>query len=201
MNRILLTSFILIFIVAVAVIGWRTFTPTPKPALQAAPKPLAARPTPPKKRLAPEGTYFLLQPASLTTSAGVIGFWPGAKVTLIKQDGSSSTVTDGEHQFDIESSHLTNDLDIAARVAQADSDIQKKIEEQIEKWREEHEKQQQDEIALLEKQEKEQKGKQPAARGSNPLESGPHDSTKAKKHTDANGRTYWIDVQGRRHYD
>jgi len=128
-----------------------------KPLQSPAPQPVVARPMLPKKRLAPEGTCFLLQRASVTTDSTVVGFPPGTKVFMVKQDGSTSTVTDGEYGFDIPSSQLTNDLDIATRIAKSDLAAQRKIAELIAKSVQEHEKQQQDEIATLEKQRRERR--------------------------------------------
>jgi hypothetical protein len=68
----------------------------------------------------------------------VIGFAPGTKVTLVEQAGSVSTVTDGEYQFKVPSSQLTNDLDIAASVAKADQTTQAQIAASTAKWRQEY---------------------------------------------------------------
>ena len=171
-------------IVAVGILGylaWRWFAPAapqrvPVPAAQtqrpaAKPKPVAARPAPAKRvvarstpgpavahepRLAPEGTFFLLQRASLPIDSGVIGFAPGTKVTLVEQAESVSTVTDGEYQFKVPSSQLTNDLDIAASVANADQTAQAQIAESAAKWTQEYSKRQRDAFIASE-QEKEQK--------------------------------------------
>src|SRR5260370_36243807 len=87
--------------------------PTPKRlAQQPAPQPTPARPITPQRRLAPEGTYFLLERASLRIDSGVIGFAPGTKVTLLEQGDSANTVTDGQYQFTVPLSQLTNHLAI-----------------------------------------------------------------------------------------
>jgi|SRR5919201_1704796 hypothetical protein len=165
-----------IFTVIIGVVGWRLFAPAPRPVQRsvpdhqlAAPRPiqrpvtkpqlaasqsiqrpvakpaLAAHPTPPK-RLAPEGTYFLLQRSSLTTNSGVIGFAPGTKVTLVGRNGSTITVTDGKYQLNVEASQLTNDLAIATTVAQSDFTAQKKIANIIETYVKEYSKQQQSDL-------------------------------------------------------
>jgi hypothetical protein len=36
---------------------------------------------------------------------------------------------------------------------------------------------------------------------SNPLERGTYNRTQDQKYTDPSGRTYWIDIRGRKHYD
>jgi hypothetical protein len=138
----------------------------PKPVVKPAPKPVAARASPAQKRLAPDGTFFLLQRASLTTDSTVSGFPPGTMVTVVRPSGSNSTVTDGQYQFDVPSSQLTNDLDIAARLAQADLDAQRKIAAYIANMIQEQEKRQQQDIATLEKQraERERTQRPPARR-------------------------------------
>jgi hypothetical protein len=103
-------------------------------------------------RLAPEGTYFLLQRASLKIDSGVIGFAPGTKVTLVDRNDSMSTVSDGQYQFTVASSQLTNDLDVANSVAQADYAAQTKIAESIAKSVREYEQEQRDEFINSEKE-------------------------------------------------
>jgi hypothetical protein len=183
MNRRLATA--IIALCAIAVFGWRVYssgqktveapatqskpvqTPpsTPKPVQASAfrPKPgqaplsnsVAARAPTSRQRLAPEGTYFFLERASLKTESSIIGFAPGTKVTMIEQRGPTSIVSDGEHQFETASSQLTNDLDIAARVAKADFEAQRKIGEFVAKTVREHDKQQAEEIATFDKQQAE----------------------------------------------
>jgi hypothetical protein len=176
-------------VVAVVIVGymaWRWYAPAPtQPApvapartQQAAPRPAAAarstpakqpvaRPTPARpvaqeRHLAPEGTFFLLQRASLKNDSGVIGFAPGTKVTMVEQGASVSTVTDGEYQFKVPSIQLTNDLDLAASVAKADYTTQAQIAELTAKWAEQYRQQQRDAFIASEK-EKAQKKTRPRA--------------------------------------
>jgi len=183
---------IILGVVAVVIVGyaaWRWFAPAPKqptpaqtqrtatkpkpaaarpiPAKQPAAERLGARPTPARpvaqeRHLAPEGTFFLLQRASLPIDSGVIGFAPGTKVTLVEQGDSASTVTDGQYQFTVQSSQLTNDLDLAASVAKADYTTQAQITELTAKWAQEYSKQQRDAFIASEK-EKAQKKTRPRA--------------------------------------
>ena len=126
--------------------------PPPKPLAQQSPaQPTPARPVTPQRRLAPEGTYFLLERASLRIDSGVIGFAPGTKVTLLEQGNSASKVTDGQYQFEVPPSQLTNDLDIAASVAQSDYAEQARITELTGKWAQEYAQQQRDALAASEK--------------------------------------------------
>ena len=166
----------LLVLLSVAIVGylaWRWFAPTavaptpvqrsnPKPtaaarstrtklAQQGVAKPTPARPAAPQRRLAPEGTFFLLERASLPIDSGVIGFAPGTKVTLVGQGASASTVTDGQYQFEVQSSQLTNDLDIAASIAKADYTAQAQITELTAKWAQEYSQQQRDAFIASEK--------------------------------------------------
>ena len=82
--------------------------------------------TPVQKRLAPEGVYYVLQRLSVTTDSGVASVTPGGKVTLVRA-GSPMCVTDGEHQYDANSSQLTNDIDLAEKLARDDHSAQAKL--------------------------------------------------------------------------
>jgi hypothetical protein len=52
-------------------------------------------------RLAPEGTYFLLERVSLKIDSGVIGFAQGTQVTLVEKGDPLSTVSNGQYQFTV----------------------------------------------------------------------------------------------------
>jgi hypothetical protein len=174
---------VILGLVSVVIIGyliWNWFAPTaaaPTPAQRIAPKPTAtahppapprlaqqpaaqptpARPVGPQRRVAPEGTYFLLERASLRIDSGVIGFAPGTKVTLLDQGDSGSTVTDGQYQFTVPSSQLTNDLDIAASAAQSDYAEQARIAEITGKWAQEYNRQQREAFIASEKEKAQKK--------------------------------------------
>src|SRR5437773_1201291 len=180
----------LLVLLSVAIVGylaWRWFAPTaaaptpvqrsnPKPtaaarstrtkqvAQQGVAKPAPARPVTSQPRLAPEGTFFLVERASLPIESGVIGFAPGTKVTLLDQRDSGSTVTDGQYQFTVQSSYLTNDLDIAASVARSDYTAQARIAEQIGKSIQEYDQQQRDILVASEKEKAQKKTGPRAAR-------------------------------------
>ena len=131
--------------------------PTPVAARSAPVNRTAARTTPGRAvahepRLAPEGTFFLLQRTSLPIDSGVIGFAPGTKVTLIEQVDSVSTVTDGEYQFKVPSSQLTNDLDLGASVANADYTAQAQIAESTARRAQAYSQQQRDAFIASEKE-------------------------------------------------
>ena len=99
--------------------------PTP-PLVPPAPKtdpevPKVAQPPPmpvrPIKRLAPEGVFYAIQAFSITTDAGVRGIRAGTPVKLLRDDGATLRVTDGQKEFDARRELLTNDLDIAAQAS------------------------------------------------------------------------------------
>src|SRR5438552_16573483 len=121
---------VLLSVVIVGYLAWRWFAPTaaaptpvqrsnPKPtaaarstrtkqvAQQGVAKPAPARPVTSQPRLAPEGTFFLLQRASLPLDSGVSGFAPVTKATMVEQSDSASTVPDGQYHFTVQSSQLT----------------------------------------------------------------------------------------------
>ena len=195
MNTKIILGVVAVVIVGYA--AWRWFAPTPTQQVPVArtqtqrtaarPKPVAARSVPVKRtvaqrpgarptparpvaqpRLAPEGTLFLLQRASLPIDSGVIGFAPGTKVTLVEQTDSVSTVTDGEYQFKMPSSQLTNDLDLAASVASADYAAQAKIAELTAKWAQHYSQQQRDAFIASEKEKAEKKTGKKAPRRPSP---------------------------------
>jgi hypothetical protein len=178
--------------------GWRWFASAPSQqasggparAQRAAtkPKPVSARPTSPKRiasqrsvarptparavarepRLAPEGTFFLLQRTSMPIDSGVIGFAPGTKVTLIEQVNSVSTVTDGEYQFKVPSSQLTNDLDVAESVANADYTTQAQIAESTARRAQQYSQQQRDAFIASENEKAQKKSGKRAPRRPTP---------------------------------
>ena len=79
------------------------------------------QPTPaPTVDLAPAGTYFLLQRVSVTSDSGIIGISPGTKVTLISTSSTGMHVTDGQNQFDVGTSQVTNDFGIARQTLKTD---------------------------------------------------------------------------------
>jgi hypothetical protein len=79
--------------------------------------------TPPLKRLAPAGLFFLLQKKSVETADGITGYKPGTQA-LLQADGSF--LIDGK-KLQLRPDEITNDLDIAARAAGADAQRQAAI--------------------------------------------------------------------------
>jgi hypothetical protein len=182
---------VLLAILAIALfgyLGWHWLAPAPKPPPPVArpqvqrtpPKPAtAARATPTKSqpakptpaarsaavkepRLAPEGTYFLLQRVSLNIDSGVVGFAPGTQVTMVKQGALLSTVSDGKYQFSVAPSVLTNDLNVAEDVAKSDYAAQAQIAAGIGQSVRWYQHQQRDAIAAEEKEKAQKKTGQKA---------------------------------------
>lgn len=117
----------------------RTPPPPPAPPIQARPSAIAkttsspvakttsspiAKTNPQPGNLAAAGTCFLLRYHSVTTDTGVTGFAPGTKVSLVRKSGQTIRVTDGQIEFDMSAGEVTNNLDIAARLARTDSRTQ-----------------------------------------------------------------------------
>src|SRR6476620_2673889 len=107
--------------------------PPPAPAPQARPSPIAkttspsiAKTTPRPRNLASDGTYFLLRYHSVATDTGVTGFPPGTTVSLVRKSDQTIRLTDGQVECDVGAGDVTNNLDIAARLARTDSRIQER---------------------------------------------------------------------------
>jgi hypothetical protein len=97
----------------------------PPPAAKATPPPVAvATPTPvPEKRLAPEGVFYLIRGKSIETADGIVGIKPGTKV-IRQKDGKF--LADGQ-KIALQPAEITNDMDIAARVGNAEALAQVRI--------------------------------------------------------------------------
>jgi hypothetical protein len=165
MKQIAIISFI-ITAVAVGWLAWRWHSPQPKPT------PVVHQSA--ARHLAPEGTYFLIQRVALTTDSGVVGFAPGTKVNLATRTDSISTVTVKGYNFDVPSSQLTNDLDIAASAAQSDFSAQTKISQLTSAQARQYAQQQGDANAALAKEE--ERRHKAAPQWANPLERGPYNN-------------------------
>ena len=99
------------------------------PSVTATPAPVktvaVATPAPP--RLAPDGMFFLLVKKSVETTDGIIGLAPGTQV-LKQADGKFTA--DG-HPLELQPHEITNDLDIAGRVAGVDARAQAAIRQTL----------------------------------------------------------------------
>lgn len=87
----------------------------------------APTPQPAPRRVAPEGEFFLTQRVTVTTSDGIVGLPPGTSVRLLGETGTQAKVVHGSHEFEVEKSQLTKDVDVAASGAQGDWLAQREI--------------------------------------------------------------------------
>ena len=96
----------------------RESTPPPAPTAP----PVAAQPaaTPAPPTLAPEGVFFLTQAVTVETSDGIAGLPRGTKVVR-QPDGS---FIGGGHTVRLRPEQMTNDLALAARLANSDAAAQ-----------------------------------------------------------------------------
>ena len=74
-------------------------------------------PTPVVHHYAPEGVFYLTEDATVRLKAGLKGVVAGTPVKLVKDGGDTLQVTDGQDQFEVKKTQVTNDLDIAAKIA------------------------------------------------------------------------------------
>lgn len=66
-----------------------------------------------EKRLAPLGTYYMVDRVSVETKDGIIAVVPGDEVKVLKRTGDRLKVTIGKVDFEVKEAQVTNDLDVA----------------------------------------------------------------------------------------
>lgn len=81
-------------------------TPTPTPTPVPTPEPT------PVVRLAPDGKLFVVKNFSVSLEDGLHGFPIGREVTIISEDDSNYTVTDGKVTGSAPKTNFTNNLDV-----------------------------------------------------------------------------------------
>ena len=84
-------------------------------------------PAPPAPELAPPGVVFLIAPASLETSEGILGLKPGQQLKLVRPGTYSA---DG-HELALREDQVTNDLAFARAVAAEDARTQAAIRSRL----------------------------------------------------------------------
>ena len=84
-------------------------------------------PAPPAPELAPPGVFFLIAPASLETSEGILGLKPGQQLKLVRPGAYSA---DG-HELALREDQVTNDLAFARAVAAEDARSQAAIRSRL----------------------------------------------------------------------
>ena len=141
----------LIFLVVIAAAGYFGYTywqklhpataemvetaPAPEmvpgaPASPVAPPASVAPPVVPHvPNLAPAGTWFLLTQVAVTTDSGVVGKTPGTQVKQLAAVPAGLRVTDGHDEFTVSAMQVTNDVDVARRILDADRATQARLVE------------------------------------------------------------------------
>lgn len=97
-------------------------TPSPNPA--PLPEPV---PPPAAKHPEPAVVYFTVQRMSVTTDDGIYSIPPGTQLRLVRVDGPILIVTDGKTEFEAQPTQLTNDLDVATRIAGLDEATRRQV--------------------------------------------------------------------------
>ena len=132
------TFFLLLLICGLGYVGYLYW---PKPEVLVVSPPSTPEPTVRAPRLAPPGTYFLIDYVSVPTAHGMVGWIPGQEVhqvPLEESDAGKRWMTDGTLQAQVPLSLLTRDIDLAARLADADASSQEKAAVQGQIQYEEH---------------------------------------------------------------
>jgi hypothetical protein len=145
------------------------------PTVQEGAPPSKQAPPPEQHRLAPEGTFYLMERVVVKSDSGVSGFAPGTRVKLVEDRGDKLFVTNDDNvKFEAPSDKVTNDLDLAALVARRDAQSQQTVaqymKEQMDAYRAGKEK----EIPLYDQQQRDVEARRVAAanaaKGNNPLD-------------------------------
>jgi len=72
------------------------------------------------KRLAPPGTYYMVERVSVETTNGVIAMVPGDQVRLVNRNGDQLRVKTDSAEFEVKETQITNDLDLAQAAEKSD---------------------------------------------------------------------------------
>lgn len=83
-------------------------------------------PPPPRKHLAPAGTFYMVDYVSMRTPHGITGFPPGEEVRFVSADPAKRVlvVANANGQVEVTPMQLTNDLDVAAMARRHDEQSQ-----------------------------------------------------------------------------
>src|SRR5256885_12199715 len=76
------------------------------------------------RRLAPDGTFYLLEHVSIVSNSGVTGFWPGTEVRMVDDKGDTMIVSSGGQSFEVRADKLTNDMDLGELAGKRDAESQ-----------------------------------------------------------------------------
>ena len=89
-----------------------TATPEPTPIATPEPTPTATPEPTPQVRLAPSGTLYVIKHFSVATDTGLHGFPIGREVTIVSENASSYSVSDGTQTGTAPKTSFSNDLDV-----------------------------------------------------------------------------------------
>lgn len=119
-------------------------TPTPTSSVQASPTPKLI-----ERHEAPAGVYYLLEDTAVPLKNGIRGISAGTEVKVIKDEGNMLQVIEGDFEFTIKKTQVTNNLDIAATIQRRAAAINSANERGLQQQQAILIKQQQDEIEFL----------------------------------------------------
>ncbi len=97
-------------------------SPSPSPPVATSPTPTgpidpATLPAPkPTPRRAPDGVYYLTEDMSVPIKGGLEGLPAGTRVQLVRDQGDSLVMANGDHQFTVRRWQVTDNLDRATAV-------------------------------------------------------------------------------------
>jgi hypothetical protein len=139
---------------------------------EAAPSP---PPPPEQHRLAPEGTFYLMERVVVKSDSGVTGFAPGTRVKLIEDRGETLFVKNDDNvKFEAPSDKVTNDLDLAALAAKQDAQSQRLLAQDKEERMAAYRRGKEAEIPIYDQQQRAVQARADAAaiaaKGNNPLD-------------------------------
>ena len=132
-------------------------------------------PLPEQHRLAPEGTFYLMERVVVKTDSGVTGFAPGTRVKLIEDRGETLFVKNDDNiRFEAPSDKVTNDLDLAALAAKQDAQSQRLLAQDMEERMAAYRRGKEAEIPIYDQQQRQVQARADAAaiaaKGNNPLD-------------------------------
>lgn len=90
----------------------------------------SSRPQPRVVRLAPSGTYYLLEYVSIKTPRGITGVIPGQEVHEVRKTPPAPgkmCVRYGDLVFEVDCGQLTDDVDLASSLFHQDEDEQRRL--------------------------------------------------------------------------
>ena len=106
------------------------------------------------RRLAPDGTFYLVQGVSIPTTFGVTGLPAGTIVQMIQDKGATMLVSFGQTQILVPTAILTNDMDLGELAGKHDAESQQALMKYLEDQRAEYVAAQEKQNGLFDQQQK-----------------------------------------------